>query len=67
MKKNLICFLLISLASCHYFEKKIPDEKELLDQQIKEINWTEVDEYPSFSNCDSLTDENAVTADMKDS
>ena len=43
------------LQSCQYLEKKVPNEKELLDKQIKEINWNEVDEYPSVANCEKLT------------
>ena len=44
------------LQSCQYFEKKVPNEKELLDKQMKEINWNEVDEYPSVADCEKLTD-----------
>ena len=44
------------LQSCHYFEKKVPNEKELLDKQMKEINWNEVDEYPSVADCEKLKD-----------
>ena len=44
------------LQSCQYFEKKVPNEKELLDKQLKEINWNEVDEYPSVVDCEKLTD-----------
>lgn len=36
----------------------MPSEKELLDKQIKEINWKEVDEYPSIIDCEKLTDPN---------
>ena len=46
------------LQSCQYFEKKVPNEKELLDKQMKEINWNEVDEYPSVADCEKLTDAN---------
>jgi hypothetical protein len=28
-----------------------------LEKQLKEINWNEVDEYPSVANCEKLTDE----------
>ncbi len=48
--------LLILLQSCQYFEKQVPDEKELLDKELKEINWNEVDEYPSVGDCEKLTD-----------
>ena len=44
------------LQSCQYLEKKVPNEKELLDKQIKEINWNEVDEYPSVADCEKLKD-----------
>ncbi len=44
------------LQSCQYFEKQVPNEKELLDKQMKEINWNEVDEYPSVADCEKLKD-----------
>ncbi|MDN3678127.1 hypothetical protein QWY90_12500 [Flavobacterium paronense] len=58
MKKLLPIVALILLQSCQYFENKVPNEKELLDKQIKEINWNEVDEYPSVTDCEKLTDAN---------
>lgn len=36
----------------------MPNEKELLDKQLKEINWNEVDEYPSVTDCEKLMDAN---------
>lgn len=48
--------LLLTLQSCQYFDKKVPNEQELLDKQLKEINWNEVDEYPSVNDCEKLTD-----------
>ena len=57
MKKAIALFLVSLCFSCQYFEKKVPNEKELLDKQLKEINWNEVDEYPSVANCEKLTDE----------
>lgn len=47
---------MLLLQSCQYFEKQVPSEKELLDKQLKEINWNEVDEYPSVVDCEKLTD-----------
>ena len=57
MKKVIALFLVSLCFSCQYFEKKVPNEKELLEKQLKEINWNEVDEYPSVANCEKLTDE----------
>lgn len=56
MNKVVALFLLISLQSCQFFDKKVPDEKDLLEQELKKINWAQVDEFPSFAECDSLTD-----------
>lgn len=49
---------MVLLQSCQYFEKQVPNEKDLLDKELKEINWNEVDEYPSVANCEKLTDAN---------
>ena len=56
MKKAIALFLVSLCFSCQYFEKKVPNEKELLEKQLKEINWNEVDEYPSVADCEKLTD-----------
>lgn len=32
----------------------MPSEKELLQKELKAINWNEVDEFPSFVDCDKL-------------
>jgi len=56
LKKFSVLLLLIFLQSCQYFEKQVPTEKELLEKQIKEINWKEVDEYPSIADCEAISD-----------
>jgi len=60
MRKFIAILLLSNLffTSCQLFDKKVPDEKELLDKQLKEINWKEVDELPSVSDCEKISDEN---------
>ncbi|WP_278034228.1 hypothetical protein [Flavobacterium nitratireducens] len=56
MNQYYFLFVFILCTSCQYFEKQVPSEKELLQKELKEINWKEVDEYPSFTDCDKLTD-----------
>ena len=57
MKKIIqLLFLLLAIQSCQYFEKQVPDEKELLEQELKKINWDEVDEFPSVLQCDTIND-----------
>ena len=48
--------MLLAIQSCQYFEKQVPDEKELLKQELKKINWDEVDEFPSVLQCDTIKD-----------
>lgn len=55
MKQFFFYFLLLSFTSCQYFEKQIPSENELLQKELKTINWKEVDEYPSLLDCEKIT------------
>ena len=54
LKKVLFFIFALLLQSCQFFDKKVPDEKELLTKELKAINWTEVDEYPTVEKCDLL-------------
>lgn len=56
MKRFSLFFVFISLNSCQYFEKQIPSEKELLQKELKSINWKVVDEYPSVPDCEKIND-----------
>ncbi|GAA4294226.1 hypothetical protein [Aestuariibaculum suncheonense] len=50
-------FLIFSLiASCDYFNVKKTSSEAILKEELKTFNWNDVDEYPSFSVCDSLID-----------
>lgn len=56
MRKIILLLFLSPLFfnSCQYFDKQIPTKEELLQKELKTINWKEVDEFPSFSQCDSV-------------
>jgi hypothetical protein len=56
LKKFFLLFVILFFHSCQYFEKKVPSEKELLQKELKSINWKEVDEFPSVANCEKITD-----------
>ena len=53
--KRLASILLILILSCNYFETKKLSSQDIVNQELKTINWNEVDEYPSFSSCDSVS------------
>lgn len=55
MKKSVLFFLFL-LSSCRYFDAPVPNEEELLQKRLNEINWKEVSVYPSLPECDALTD-----------
>ena len=57
--RNSIPFLfliLLSISSCQYLNRQVPDQNELLQKELKNINWNQVDELPNFTSCDSVAD-----------
>ncbi len=53
MKYLVLFFLLFCVSSCNYFETKKVTSQEILNEDLQTFNWNEVDEYPTFSSCDS--------------
>lgn len=52
--KHIYVFLsLLMLTSCEYFNVKKTSSEAILKEELQTFNWNEVDEYPSFSVCDS--------------
>lgn len=57
MKKlTAILFLGLFFSSCQNLQKPEISEEELLQQELKKINWAQVDEFPSVATCDSIKD-----------
>lgn len=54
MKQFSLFLLVIIFNSCQYFDKQVPSEKELLQKELKSINWKEVDEFPSVADCEKI-------------
>jgi hypothetical protein len=59
MRKIILILLLSPLlfSSCQYFDRQVPSEKDLLEKELQSINWKEVDEFPSVSECEKIKDE----------
>ncbi|WP_438963762.1 hypothetical protein [Winogradskyella sp.] len=55
MRSLMFLFILLFATSCDYFEKKKVYSEDLLNEELQTFNWNEVDTYPTFSSCDSLT------------
>jgi hypothetical protein len=56
MRKIILILLFLPqlFNSCQYFDKQVPSEKELLQKELKSINWKEVDEFPSIAECEKI-------------
>lgn len=54
MKQFSFLLVIFLFNSCQYFEKHVPSEKELLQKELKSINWKEVDEFPSVVECEKI-------------
>lgn len=48
--------LLVLINSCQYFNRQVPSKEELLQKELKSINWSEVDELPSINECEQIQD-----------
>ena len=54
LKQYYLFLVFLFFNSCQYLDKQIPSEKELLQNELKSINWKEVDEYPSVVDCEKI-------------
>jgi hypothetical protein len=54
LKQFFLLLVILLFNSCQYFEKQVPSEKELLQKELKSINWKEVDEFPSVVDCEKI-------------
>ncbi|WP_111308614.1 hypothetical protein [Confluentibacter sediminis] len=55
MKQICIFLLLLMLNSCEYFNVKKVSSETILKEELQTFNWKDVDEYPTFSVCDSTS------------
>lgn len=51
MKKALFLLLVVLISSCDQFETRKISSEEILSEETRELNWSEVDQYPSFGEC----------------
>lgn len=52
MRQLFILLILCSLTSCDFFTSKEEKTSELVNEQLQQIDWSDVDNYPLFANCD---------------
>lgn len=54
--KRLTFLLFLTIFSCDYFEKKKLKTEDIVSQELETMDWNVVDQYPSFSVCDSVSE-----------
>lgn len=56
MKRIYLSILLLTcLTSCRYFDTEKISSETFYEEEIKTINWDDVDQYPVFKSCQSIT------------
>ncbi len=56
MKHLFYLALLMLLSSCQFFETEKISSEEFYEEDMKAIDWENVDQYPAFAKCESLTE-----------
>ena len=44
--------IFLSLISCNLFESKEKRTQEMINAELRQIDWNTVDAYPLFADCD---------------
>ena len=54
MKHSFLFILFLLLAtSCQFFETEKVSSEKIFKDEVKSIDWKDIDSYPSFSNCEN--------------
>ncbi len=52
MRKFILVLILFGFTSCGLFESKAEKTQKLVEKELQQIDWTNVDHYPLFDECD---------------
>lgn len=60
MKKILfLVFISFGFSSCQFFVTEKISSETFLEEEIKSINWNDVDSYPVFKECENVSEKEA--------
>jgi hypothetical protein len=60
IKSCLVLFVFtLFFQSCQFFETEKISSETFIEDEVKSINWKDVDQYPVFSNCESISQKQA--------
>ena len=52
MQRIVVLLVFLSLGSCNLFQSKEKRTQELINAELREMDWNSVDSYPLFLECD---------------
>ncbi|GAL66757.1 hypothetical protein [Jejuia pallidilutea] len=55
MRQFVVILFVFTIISCEYFNVKKTSSDAILKEELQTFNWDDVDTYPTFTVCDSLT------------
>lgn len=55
MKRFLLILIALSLLGCKKFETKKLSSTDIVEEEIKHIDWKNLDSYPSLKTCEDIT------------
>jgi len=56
MKYSCILFISLLLTSCQFFETEKISKETFYEEEVKTIDWKEVDQYPVFKECETISE-----------
>ncbi|KAA2218758.1 hypothetical protein [Maribacter flavus] len=59
MQRILVLLVFLSLGSCNLFQSKEKRTQELINAELREMDWNSVDSYPLFMECDETASKEA--------
>ena len=62
-----IVLILFLVSSCQYFETEKISTETFYQEELKTINWTDVDQYPAFPKCEIYTEKTEQKACFENS
>lgn len=60
MKYILLLVIVFTASSCQFFETQKISSDTFYEEEIKTIDWSEVDTYPQFISCTGFTEKEAT-------
>ncbi|MDC8002868.1 hypothetical protein POV27_02275 [Aureisphaera galaxeae] len=59
MRQAFLWITLVTLSSCQWFDTEKISSETFYEEELKAIDWEDVDQYPTFKDCDHITEKEA--------